>query len=479
MADTPHTAQILGEKTFTNQDQQAFAQQSRDWNPMHVDAVAARRLLSGRQVVHGIHTLVHALNLWDAPQPPTAWQISCSFANPVNVGDRVVFSVSEHADGRCTLRASVDGLVCTEIQVTPQASTPTLAAPTVQTSTRQLDALSAPLDEAPGSQAGQHFEIAAWADTLAQAYPRAAALLGQPALTQVAQLSFFVGMVCPGLHSVFSSLQFKWGSTPLKPLRLEVRKYDPRFHLFVVGFDGAVCGELRAFLRPPPQPQPSAAEAASLVERTAFKGTRSLVVGGSRGLGEITAKLLAGGGGDVLISYASGRADADAVAQEINGQGNGHCDTLPLDLQTRFTPPPSLDPGSIDAVYYFATPRIFAKRNEVFHRAAFDEFVSFYLHRFQELCLWLDSAARPAKVYLPSTVFISERPKGMTEYAMAKAAAEVLAEDLNRTLRHVRVVHTRLPRMATDQTASIMKVSVAPALQTMLDVVRLVQQPAG
>ena len=70
------------------------------------------------------------------------------------------------------------------------------------------------------------------------------------------------------------------------------------------------------------------------------------------------------------------------------------------------------------------------------------------LDRFHELCLWLDSADRPIRVYLPSTVFITERPKGMTEYAMAKAAAEVLADDLNRSLNNVRIVHTRLPRLA-------------------------------
>ena len=56
---------------------------------------------------------------------------------------------------------------------------------------------------------------------------------------------------------------------------------------------------------------------------------------------------------------------------------------------------------------------------------------------------------------------------------------ELLERQDEDTLRHVRVVHTRLPRMATDQTASIMKVSVAPSLQTMLDVVRAMQTPAA
>ena len=43
-----------------------------------------------------------------------------------------------------------------------------------------------------------------------------------------------------------------------------------------------------------------------------------------------------------------------------------------------------------------------------------------------------------------------------------------------RSLQHVRIVHTRLPRLATDQTASILKVSVESNLDAMLPVVRQV-----
>ena len=38
---------------------------------------------------------------------------------------------------------------------------------------------------------------------------------------------------------------------------------------------------------------------------------------------------------------------------------------------------------------------------------------------------------------------------------MAKAAAEVMVADLARTLRRLRIVVERLPRLATDQTASM------------------------
>ena len=41
-----------------------------------------------------------------------------------------------------------------------------------------------------------------------------------------------------------------------------------------------------------------------------FANVRALVIGGSRGLGEITAKIIAAGGGDVWITYRRGKEDA-------------------------------------------------------------------------------------------------------------------------------------------------------------------------
>jgi hypothetical protein len=66
----------------------------------------------------------------------------------------------------------------------------------------------------------------------------------------------------------------------------------------------------------------------------------------------------------------------------------------------------------------------------------------------------------------------------MTEYAMAKTAAEIMAEDLNRTLASVRIVSTRLPRLATDQTASIVSVAAEESnLALLLPIVRHINSP--
>jgi len=45
--------------------------------------------------------------------------VSCTFANPVNVGDTCVFCQVDEADGRTRITAMVDGLACTEVMIEP------------------------------------------------------------------------------------------------------------------------------------------------------------------------------------------------------------------------------------------------------------------------------------------------------------------------------------------------------------------------
>ena len=230
-----------------------------------------------------------------------------------------------------------------------------------------------------------------------------------------------------------------------------VRSYDPRFRLFDIGFQGIVRGRIETFARLPPQEQPSLNEVAAQVSPEEFRGTRSLVIGGSRGLGELTAKILASGGGHVVITYASGFDEARRIRDEINDGGRSTAEILKLDLTVDSFDSMKIDYDDVDAVYYFATPRIFRQQASVFEPSVFHEFSDFYIKKFYELCVHLEAraAATRIKVFFPSTVAVSERPKGMTEYSMAKAAAEVLTEEINRTFKRVSVLSTRLPRLST------------------------------
>jgi acyl dehydratase len=59
---TPSSEKISS-RVVSEAMQEQFARLSGDRNPMHMDAVAARRTQAGKPVVHGVHTLLWALNL--------------------------------------------------------------------------------------------------------------------------------------------------------------------------------------------------------------------------------------------------------------------------------------------------------------------------------------------------------------------------------------------------------------------------------
>src|SRR5205085_10777080 len=103
---------------------------------------------------------------------------------------------------------------------------------------------------------------------------------------------------------------------------------DERFSLLRISARGSgMAATIQSFVRTPPVTQQSVAEIAQSVDRNEFAGVNALIVGGSRGLGEFSAKAIAAGGGKVTITYASGRADAERVEREIT-EAAGRCEHM-------------------------------------------------------------------------------------------------------------------------------------------------------
>jgi NAD(P)-dependent dehydrogenase (short-subunit alcohol dehydrogenase family) len=226
----------------------------------------------------------------------------------------------------------------------------------------------------------------------------------------------------------------------------------------------------------PPVRQQSLDRLMPLVSRAEFINSTVLVVGGSRGLGEIAAKLIAAGGGNVVITYAAGRNEAEAVAQEVRGAGLS-CATGAYDVRRPAAEQLAELKVAPTHLYYFATPTIFRRKAGIFDAERFAEFNNFYLTAFFDLvqkCAQL----RPEgiRVFYPSSSALDARPANMTEYSMSKAAAEVLCADVSKFVSGVQIVSRRLPRLPTDQTTSIVSVKTPDPVEVMLPIIREMHQ---
>ena len=82
-------------RTFERADQEAFAAFSGDRNPIHLDALAARRTIAGAPIVHGIHGLLWALDVFCADRRTTIAAISATFLKMLYLGDDVRLVVQD------------------------------------------------------------------------------------------------------------------------------------------------------------------------------------------------------------------------------------------------------------------------------------------------------------------------------------------------------------------------------------------------
>jgi NAD(P)-dependent dehydrogenase (short-subunit alcohol dehydrogenase family) len=443
---------------------------------MHMDAVAARRTVAGAPVVHGVHLLMWLLDCIAREQPSTQpiSSLKATFSKMVYVDERVEALIVQSTDQALRAQVLVGGVEALALAAVYGAWPAETAIPvlmTDRTGTRTDVPLDPPLAEVSGVSG--HVPWLGDDAAMAKSFPDAARWVGAQRLTAFGCMTYLVGMVVPGLHSIFGALTLEATSQAAPGLEFAVKSLDLRFRrlqIEIVG--GGWAGTLKAFHRLPPVTQPSMGEVTTQVARDEFRGAEALIIGGSRGLGEITAKLIAAGGGSVTITYATGRADAEALARHIADHG-GSCGLLPYDVRANAKSQLAALERAPTHVYYFATPTISRRRSKLFANARFREFNAFYVEGFADLveaavALW----PMGLTIFYPSTIFVDDRPADLVEYAMSKAAGEVLCAEFNARGGGVRVVPRRLGRLATDQTASLIEAEAAATLAVMLPIVR-------
>ncbi|HXL72127.1 MAG TPA: SDR family NAD(P)-dependent oxidoreductase [bacterium] len=470
---------FLAQKRFETIDQELFAEASGDWNPMHLDPLAARRTQMGAPVVHGMHTALLCLDVFarSTHDPPVLSAITASFSKPVYVGDNVTFLIARQSPLRLT--AEVDGVKVMTIDLT-------LGSQKEPRTDKSSLTNSMPMNRTPRERSFTDIEKASGMTeriTLSSAserlFPNAARWMGPARIGGLAALSRLVGMECPGLHSIFIRFTMSLvAGGPADVVEFSVLSTDDRFRRIKLSVEGGgLKGVVDAAVRTPPVCQPSLREIAGKVKPGSFAGQRVLVIGGSRGIGEYTAKAIAAGGGHVTATYTVGMVEAQALLAEIKDFG-GEADLLRYDV--RLPAAAQLEKLKIPPthVYYFATGRIFGRRGNEFSPSLYQEFHQFYVEGFYDLCSALRKMTEQFSVFYPSSVAVAaeDRPKGLTEYAMAKAAGELLCADMKWLLPGMKVMMKRLPRLPTDQTATLGPVAGEESMDTLLPIILEMQR---
>jgi len=473
---------------FTPADQRSFARRSGDYNPIHLDAAAARRVVAGEPIVHGVHLLLRMLEAYFGAtrmKPRQGVSVSIAFLQPVIVGERI--RLARDAEGRVSAETIDGGVTLAVATIAPidaipagRGFQPRLGGPERALRRPRRTPLVRTAEDIDGAAGAIALPPAA---PVARAFPRAARALGAEAVAAVARLSALVGMECPGRDSLLSSIRVELRPRDRsKRLDWAVERVDRRFGLVKIAVRGTgVAGSIDAFVRPQPAAPPTIAGASTRVAPGELAAVRALIVGGSRGLGAATATLIAAGGGTSIVTYASGGEEAAVLQRDATAAGRA-IDALRLDVRARDAARIIRDAVArfgITQLYYFASPRIFVRRRGPFDERLFDRFAAFYVYAFARLSAAALAAAPSLAIFYPSTTAIDNVPAELTEYATAKAAGECVCRGIAEQHPRNQIVVRRLPRIATDQTASILGAPALDPLDAMLPIVREIQQRAG
>ena len=438
----------LAQRSFTLHDLQWFAGASGDWNPIHVDPVQARRLLTGEVMVHGMFTLLWALQVHFASGGGAVAGIAANFSKPVLVGHRLRL-IREPSSDTGTARLSIlDDDTEVVILLLTLGGFAVHALPNNEQPPQEQPEVK---DFADLKGAAGTLRVTALPDDIQQAFPQASQALGVMPVAALMALSRLVGMQCPGLHSLFAGIdvrldpshtesQLTWQvcrmSVPQAPLRVSLE-------------GSGIAGRLDAFVRPAPVAQASMGEVAfAMTDDVSLAGQIALIVGGSRGLGELTAKIVACGGGHAIVTYLHGAADGERVVAEIIQHG-GRASALPMDVAH---PGGALAQLALDGIvpthlYYFATPRIGGRKGGGFDVLRWQALCKVFVEAFAGVVHGVKRAAPTLQVFYPSTVFIDELPVEYAEYVAAKAAGEAVCRHLEKHIPGLGMLVRRLPRL--------------------------------
>jgi acyl dehydratase/NADP-dependent 3-hydroxy acid dehydrogenase YdfG len=475
----------LAVRTFGTADQTRFAQLSGDYNPLHLDPILARREFFGEILVHGIHASAWLLESWLAERSPVTQykfaRLDAAFPAPVRLSReieaRLVSETTGDAPG-AVLEAWDGAQRVVRLEVT------------LKPATRQLALRDSPVDpmsqprfvtlESISEERGE-LELYLSPGHAAREFPVLSNVLSRCSLAEFLAFTRLVGMICPGARSIFSGLKMRDSDAHTRnTLAYQVSRVVPSFSVVKLAVEGPQTrGVIETFYRPQVDSQPSCSELRGTISATAFKGQVALVIGGSRGIGEATAKLVAAGGGTAIITYHRGHDDAARVVADIGGAG-GVARAIALDVNAPESGIATLFESDLvpTHIYYFASPKIFVKKPGAFHLPLFHDFADVYVHGLAATIEAIRSRSKDHVVlFYPSSTAIDELTRGLEEYVAAKAAGEALVAMIAARDPHLVAHVERLPRIATDQTTSLIRVAAKGAAEVMVPILHSLHQP--
>ena len=453
-------------RSFNINDQIAFAEISGDYNPLHLDKIVARRSMFGDVIVHGMHLVLWALNVQESSKNyKSISKIKVNFFNGVFLENEITYRWQNNNE-KTLGNIFINKKKILKIEITWSSLSNKNNFPLDSCPPKEL---SNDLDLKNHKKGWEYLNLFFPMEKVKRLFPNILEKTNPLQISTLLSTTRLIGNKCPGLNSIFTKLDIDFKKkNQISNFQYQLSSFDDRFGLANIIFKSPNSeGSLNAFERPKPIIQKSYKFVKNNIKSSEFKGIRSLIVGGSRGLGELATKILCAGGSIVTSTYFSGVKEAEEIKEEIISQG-GEINFKFFDTRADNT---FYDFGEYDLLIYMATPFISSSKKGEFDQKIFKNFCDYYIFGFSNLCNFLSQRSK-LRVLYPSSIYINQIPLNMGEYSAAKAAGEILCLFLEKSNPNLKIHIPRFNKLETDQTSSILPQNLEDSMHILLKAIR-------
>lgn len=300
-------AVLLEKHTYTIEDQRLFSQLSGDYNPMHINTSIARREKFGEIVVHGVFSLAKCLNAFvrhialRGIKSMVLDDISGKFPNPVFLNKETCCYLINDDPKNTVIGIFYGDMLLTELSFTYSKIEIHDELELENNSIKEHKIKDKQIHEMIDSKGT--YSLLLDRTIFQKLFPDLCSGISRELIATLFSLTRIVGMECPGRQSIFSSFKLQKQINKNQDsgkLTFQATRVVPKYFKIDISVKtNTYTGKINAFYRPKPTKQENIEEVKKLVKNESFIGQVALIIGGSRGLGEITAKIISAGGGSI------------------------------------------------------------------------------------------------------------------------------------------------------------------------------------
>ena len=303
-------------------------------------------------------------------------------------------------------------------------------------------------------------------------YPTLLGLIGEARVSSIINLSYFVGMIYPGQNSLLSSVQIVTNNSRKKKIVFNLNKFDERinFSNILVSAPG-LNAKLNTFSKNKKITQPDLKKIKFNYKNKIANHSlqNALIIGGSRGLGELTAKILSIGMGNLTLTYNKNFIKAQNIKKELHRK-NSKCNIIKIDVTNDKELKKITNLKNINSIYYFPTPSLVNLKKRTFDQNMLKNFINYFYRIPKKIISMLEKRKKKIIFFYPSSVYLNNKKEHnhLKEYLFAKTKGEKICKD---NLKYVKFFSTRLPPILTDQNNHFVPIKTSNGV---LDVIKFI-----